>query len=67
MSYLALFLIIVPVSFSWAVVIMHQTGWPGLDPAEIGYWWGALLLAYPTVLITTGAFVAALLLAVFKK
>ena len=51
------------VAACWIIVIAHQVGWPAIDPKEYGAWRAALYIAYPTVFVTTGALVAAILLA----
>ena len=46
----------------WVIVIAHQVGWPALDPVQYGFWRATLYIAYPTVFVTTGALIAAILL-----
>ena len=51
----------------WVIVIAHQVGWPNLDPQQHDFWRATLYIAYPTVFVTTGALIAAFLLALAGK
>ena len=51
----------------WLIVIAHQLGWSVIDPQKHDFWRATLYTAYPTVFVTTGAFLAAVLLLALKK
>ena len=51
----------------WVIVIAHQLGWSLIDPQRYDFWRATLYLAYPTIFVSTGALVVAILLALVQR